>query len=98
MRSCIGENSGSRPKKLYHPTWFVERYQADKIQGFEVYSAESIFEKCEIFAGYDPQWSSWCLDMLIEKKVSQLIQIFQKPQIQNDSEIHLYLLKFPGRA
>ena len=32
------------------------------------------------------------------KKVSQLIQIFQKPQIQNDSEIHLYLLKFPGRA
>ena len=45
---------GLETQNLYHPTWFVERYQADKIQGFDVYSAESIFEKCEVFAGYDP--------------------------------------------
>ena len=45
---------GLETQNLYHPIWFVERYQADKIQGFDVYSAESIFEKCEVFAGYDP--------------------------------------------
>jgi len=37
--------------------------------------------------------------MLIEKKeVSQLIQIFQKPQIQNDSKINFFLLERPRQA